>query len=373
MIDEQRMHELGQVEPVVPTRPAVEIVTRGQRLRRRRQVTWAAGGVVAVLTVVGAVTQIPRDPEFTAASPPAPGVMPAPCVGVDQELRGPEAAEGIRFLPSWLPPGTEITSTSARVLLSGTGTCATRSAALVLAKFDDTDPSRVERAVALIGPSPLRFNVSVDGPVYERVELRGTEGTLIRYPSGPMRAPEWAQPTGPPFADQIGLTWTEGDGTSWLLNGNDVSAEELIDLANRLALKGAAETPASLTSVSDGFEVVYQRTRRPAPLPAERPVWNVDAVAERGEGAYHIWVYTTAPDATSLSALAGANVRVVTLRGHRAVATQSTSPEGSSATLLWDEAPGVQIEMSGPGDLDTLMRIAESLTHVPPDDPRIRT
>ena len=59
------------------------------------------------------------------------------------------------------------------------------------------------------------------------------------------------------------------------------------------------------------------------------------------------------------------DIRLLQVRGHTAVRNRRF--------LLWDEAPGVRVQLHGNAvkDTDTLVRIAESLVPVPADDPRI--
>jgi hypothetical protein len=56
-------------------------------------------------------------------------------------------------------------------------------------------------------------------------------------------------------------------------------------------------------------------------------------------------------------------IQLLEVRGHPAVRTRRF--------LIWDEAPGVQVQLSGEKDLATLVRIAESFVPVPAD-PRIK-
>jgi hypothetical protein len=325
-----------------------------------------AGAALALVATVGILSQLPRQRQVSAASRPGPSAMPTGCSGY-AALRRPEQAAGLRFLPSWLPPGTRITYASARADLLAKEDCPRVPTALVLATFNDEDRSRVVRAVVLTGPSPARYPLP-NAAALEDVDVRGTRGTLVRYPTGVMSSPSDVKA---PYATSLRLLWTEGDGTTWELRSNHVDATELVRLADALVLDSTGETPAAFPSPPEGFEVLYQRTARPAPAPAEIPWWVAYTGSGKGEVDYIVVVRRMAPDNPAITAVIGENATVLTVRGHRAVASRN-NPGDDAGTLTWDEAPGVTIELQGPGGINTLTRIAESLTYAPPNDRRIR-
>jgi hypothetical protein len=289
--------------------------------------------------------------------------MPTGCSGYT-DLRRSEEVEGLRFLPSWLPPDTKITYASGRVDLLAKEDCPRVPTALVLASLDGP---RVNRAVVLTGPSPQRYPLP-NAASLEDVEVRGTRGTLIRQPTGPMSSPS---DVGPPYAAFLRLLWSEGDGTTWDLTANRVDADDLVRLADTLVLDPGGDTPATFAGAPDGLEILYQRTSRPAPTPREIPWWVAYTGAGKGDVDYIVMARRMAPDNPAVTRVIGESATMLTVRGHRAVMARN-NPDDPAGTLTWDEAPGVTIEVQGPGDTETLSRIAESLTLVSPKDPRIR-
>jgi hypothetical protein len=135
-------------------------------------------------------------------------------------------------------------------------------------------------------------------------------------------------------------------------------------------LDSAAETPASVTSPDNGLEVLYRRTR-PTPTPAKIPQWLVSIGSGDGEVQYTIEVSRMPTDVhPTITRILADNAQTLTVRGHPAVS--SSDDGGFLGGLVWDEAPGIRVLLQGPADIDTLIRIAESLTLVPADDPRIK-
>jgi hypothetical protein len=261
----------------------------------------------------------------------------------------------VRYLPGWLPSGQEIRSASAWAELTATETCPRPPAALVLAETDTA--GGVLRSLSLHGPSPEPSRAP-DGARTETVDLRGTTGTLVRYPAA-----------APDEEGVLRLFWTEGDGASWDLSSNHLGADALLEAAGALELSSLAQVPAALPEVPDGMRVVYQRAIFPVPALAESPWWRAYTGTGDGENDISITVRTTDAATPAVTLVGRRDARLVTVRGHDAVLLHRGDHAG---TLVWDESPGVRAEVDGPFDDETLVRVAESLEHVPADDHRIQ-
>jgi hypothetical protein len=140
-------------------------------------------------------------------------------------------------------------------------------------------------------------------------------------------------------------------------------------MAEGFVLDSAADgPPAAAPTPPEGYEVAWQLPHRPGPLPEEEPLWsaNSDRVDGRARSVSLLVTRQAVPRPAIGIAVAGVieEVHLVQVRGHTAVFINSS--------LVWDELPGVQVSLQGATDRDTLVRIAESLAPVPPDDPRIK-
>jgi len=274
-------------------------------------------------------------------------------------LRHAREAEGLRLLPAWLPSGQHITYASARADLLERETCSQLPTALVLVDHVEGDRSRIERAARLTGPIFGPFK-AYNGPVQEPAEVRGVLGAVLFFTTAGL------SPDRP--ADRLELYWTEPDGSSWILSATHVQKEELVRMAEGLVLDGTGEgPPAEAPNPPAGYEVTWQLPQRPEPLPDEEPWWT--AHTNQREGASRISVAATRqvvsrPAIGLATAGVSQSVQLLEVRGHPAVFLPGQ--------LTWDESPGVQVRLTGNQDLATLVRVAESLEQVPPDDPRIR-
>jgi hypothetical protein len=345
---------------------------QGARPVARRQVALGFGAVLAAVAVLAVGLGTTGwfgngDRDVSVASEPA-----GKCAGGGggyTELRPAVDAEGLRLLPTWLPPGQKITYASARVNLLARETCSRIPTALVLIDHVDGDRSRVERAAVLTGPADAPFRPeNHQGPLHEPIELRGVLGTLTRLPDGPGNHPDDPRRF-EHFADTLTVHWTEPDGSSWGLQATHLPKEELVRMAEGLVLDSAAPgPPAAAPNPPEGYEVAWQLPRRPGPLPDEEPWWIANT--NRGDGAVGDLRMTITRQAVPRPAIAITQAGVlqqpqlVQVRGHTAVFLLSQ--------LAWDETPDVQVTLQANVDLATLVRIAESLGPVPPDDPRIK-
>jgi hypothetical protein len=356
----ERRWDEGTLLEDAPAGPGAGRLDGSRPLGRRQMVLGFATVLAAIATLAvgfGAGDWFGNDPEVSVADQPAGAGYGANCSGYTDHLPA-EEADGLRFLPTWLPDGQKITHAGARANLLARETCSRMPTALVMIDGVEGDPSRIERAAVLKGPAAGAYR-AVSGPGRERVPVRGVLGVLVRPVMTPGEAPT-------PTARNRDLHWTEPDGSSWSLTSTGLSEDELIRLAEGLVLNGTPDgPPAAAPDPPAGFEVVWQLPQRPGPLPEKEPLW----VAPPGSaGGVRLTVTRDAVAHPAIDGVVGGNpedIRLLQVRGHTAVRNRRF--------LLWDEAPGVRVQLHGNAvkDTDTLVRIAESLVPVPADDPRI--
>jgi hypothetical protein len=361
VIDEDRLLELGPPETTPP--PLEAVLARGERLRKRRALRRRARLITLCLAVIAGAYVVTdavvrgdgRTIELagpTGASAMA-GSDDEHCSGY-AEPRRPEAVDGLRYLPRWLPPGRAIDRTFARAELLDRETCPRVPVALSAGRFAPAR-DRIDATITLEGPSPLPYR-RYNGPSFVPVSVRGVDGDLVRFP------------TLDPAAALLELRWTEPGGGSWLLRTSHLREEELRAVAERLVLSTDVDAlPASAEWLPTGFEVTYQRNHPIAAWPHEQLWWH--ATISDGK-TLSIEVRHDIPDDPPISrVIAGATgVHLLSIRGHQAVAT---TEGGVIRDLSWLERRGVQISLSGQLDLATLIRIAESLEPAAANDPRI--
>lgn len=362
MIDEDRLRELRS--PGFDAPPLSAVLARGAHLRKHRRRARRAGVVAACLALAAgagvATRAVVRDeapPVELAAPTGAPvglGSAVEDCGGY-AEPRPPEAVDDLRYLPRWLPPGREIEHAWARAELLTRENCPRVPVALSASRLSP-GRDRIDATLMLEGPSPLPYR-PYNGPTFLPVSVRGVAGQLVRFPGLD------------PAAALLQLRWTEPGGGSWLLQTSHLSEQELLAVADGLTLSTDADSsPASANWLPTGFEVTYERDRPVGALPKEQLWWH--AVIDDGQ-TLSIDVSASVPNDPPISRVTAAatGVRLLNIRGHEAVA----AAEGEVIRYLsWEERPGVYIGLSGEFDLDTLLRIAESLEPVAANDPRIK-
>jgi hypothetical protein len=333
--------------------PIDTVYRRGAQLRRRHQRT-VRGGALAVTAMAGltaAVLVIPDDapPGVEVAAPTgAPLGSPPPddteCSGF-AEPRSPEDVDDLRLLPAWLPPGEEIEHAWARAELLTRETCPRVPTALTAV---NTTTGTVTRSVRVEGPSPMPY-ARYDGPRFEPIVVRGDEADLVSFPG---------------IAGLLQIRWSETPDRSWLIEGRGLSVEEL-----RRVVDGLEPGDTAIAGwLPPDLHAVYQRQ---GPPPTERPdeqLWWHAVIGDGGTLSLEV-----SQDVTGEGGLAhlGAGAREVEVRGHPGIADTNGCTEDCTTFLSWQESPTVDVELSGRGDLDTLLHIAESLEPVAPDDPRI--
>jgi hypothetical protein len=358
VIDERELRRLAARGTEVPDVNGV--VRRGRQLRRARRVWRGAAALSSVAVVVAAVAVVSRvgsdaAPVELAAPVDLPaGVAPPDDDGEDcggyAELRDPEEAAVPRLMPEWLPPGLEVGHAWARAVIAEHLTCPPVPTALVALR--PGDGGAIAAAVRVRGPSAEPFR-QYEALAYEHVTVRTDEGAqLVRFPADP---------------SFLQAQWTEPDGTSWSMIGHGVDSTTLLAVAEDLDLQGSGGTPvAHLRRPVDGLEEVWNLDELPGELPPGEPYWHV-SIDDGQTLSIDVSRPLVPTPAISVADVPGA--RLVEVRGHTAVAVTEGSPFG--VWLTWDEEPGLRVSISGSLDLDTLVRIAESLAPAAPDDQRI--
>ena len=366
-MDEHDLWSLGR-EPLGRdgrARPVEDVLRRGRGLRRRAAAARATAAVAVLIVVAGVgvlATQPGDEADVTVSA--ADRVLPFKPPFCVQPPAEPVAAEdlddGLRLLPTTLPEGVEVDV--ARPVRQATGTCVDVDPALVLRARGAG--GTVEAEIVLTGPFGEPY-VGEDDVALAPTDLRGRAASRISDPTAP--------------ESYAGFTWTEPDGTSWVLKGAGVADQELRGVAEALELSGASppedEPVATLPddAVPDGFAEVWQTPGVP-----------------RAEGpSQHEWRVTTRPAWPSgcVITLATTDLRAppgrldaVTpgVEAYADVAVRGTDEgfaieQEGDVFLDWPEAPGVVGSVHCTGDLQTAVAVADSLVEVEPDDPRIDT
>jgi hypothetical protein len=362
-MDEHDLRALAG-EPLGPAgrpRAVDDVLRRGGRLRRRATIVRATPVVVVIALAASAGILALRDdrppePE-TRAGPPA-SLLPQPPASCDPDTALVPAAEleGLRLAPVELPDGVALaTMTPERYFRS---TCVEVDPALLLRAGDAN--GTVDAEIALTGPF-AEPHPDADDEALEPTQLRGREAFRVFDPTAP--------------DTYTAFTWTEPDGTSWFLNGVGVGEATVRDVAEALELQAAPAEGEPVAALPDdamppGFEVAWQPPGMPAVEGETRLEWFVDTTPAWPADGCAIRIRTTALHAPPGRLFrSGTVASEVDVRGRPGFALE----ENGSVFLDWEEAPGVFASVSCAGDLETALRVADSLVEVEPDDPRIVT
>lgn len=394
MIEEHDLLTLADPDsgPPIPHPSLDAVVARGRRLRRRRHAFRALGAVTAIAGLAGAglvARGEPGDPEVTAAgdpsatsppegewpsSPPPPTECETRYVGPGEEpeswdvmrvsdsdsLSPAEVPEDMRVLPTWTPNGEEVSTVTG---MRWTDPCPDRAPI-------PADPALVMEAVGegatgqitLSGPEPQRWGQGLE---QEPTQLRGQDARLLR-------------------SDGLAFTWTDADGWSWWLHGD----EEVTDEATLRTVGEALELDSSpkgddpvavlaVDAIPEGFEIQWQARGAPTPLAPVTTKWSV-VVGEQQEVTRGIvcQLDVETPVGESSLDMTTYEGEIVTVNGEEAAWTTFLDHK----VVVWEVAPGVRAgancslwEESGVHDmdLDTHLRFAESVEPVAADDPRL--
>lgn len=309
---------------------------------------------VAVVSVVMAGLDRPSRVEVAGPNGAGPPGRAAEFCEGRAEGRDPSSAEGLRYLPAWLPPGLSIERAWARAELLTMETCPLVPTVLAAARFPATGRDRMEPVLRLKGPSPTPY-LRYPGPDYKSVSVRGVMGERLEK-GGP-------GPTG----RSITLRWTEpSGGGSWQLETLYLDEADVVKIADQLKLPAADfSAPASAGWLPPGLEITFQR-QRPMPQPPDEVFWWHAVMG--GDAHINLAIHQAVPDDPLISRFSASDeVQFVEVRGHQARAGFLNG----NVQLAWEERPGVVVELTGKLDLRSVVRIAESLEPVAADDPRI--
>jgi hypothetical protein len=369
-MDELDLHDLGR-QPLGPAgepRSVGDVVRRGRHLRRRSAVARAVPVVLvagALAVGVGALVQRGDGgrPDVEMSSPPDDATLPparpgVACAGGDPAPVAPDGLDPALRLapdPDVLPGGAEVTSLVPRRL--DDAACADVDPALVLHRVDGR---AITGEIAVWGPfgEPVRDGGAATG---DPGRLAGRDASQLAM---------WSH-----WSEHAAFTWTEPDGRSWLLEGVGTDEATVRAVAARLVLDGrpAEDEPAAALpadAVPSGFEVAWQAPGLPAVELPVRDEWVVVTDPPVVDGGCEVVLRTTARSApVVLRPLAFPDGRAerVDVRGGSGIAVEETG----SASVYWQEAPGIAGQVACAGDVAMAVRVADSLGAVDLDDPRL--
>jgi hypothetical protein len=351
------------LDPAGAPRPVDDVFARGRRVRRRATLARVAPVVVALALLggVGAVAlRGDRQGEVAVTTNPGDDLLPMRpefCEAPDPEPVPAGELDGLRLVPTTLPGGVEVSA--AQAARQSGGTCV------------QADPALVLRAVG--GGGTVDAEITLDGPFddpYPGADDVVTEPTRLRGRPASRISDHTAEDS------YVGFTWTEPDGASWILKGVGLEEASLRQVAEALVLRRSpaeGEPAASLPddAVPAGFDVAWQAQGVPM---AEGPTWLEWVVTTNPPwpAGCDIAIRTTAREAAPgrlYTSSADSRTSLVDVRGGEGLAIE----EHGGVSLAWQEAPGVVGSLFCGGDLDTALRVADSLVEVAADDPRITT
>jgi hypothetical protein len=363
-MDENDLRRLAD-EPTITAerpRPLDAVLGRSRQLHRRRRALRALGATVLVAVLVGAGTLTTRDhSEVATAPPPPPPVCPVTAgeevpeaeLGEPSASVPPQAAESLLYLPTDLPEGLEITEVAA--WSDQQGWCPEGP---LLALQADGGDATVDATIRVLGPFDDQYVRSYSRPEgTEQIEtptrVRDVDATRITVPQGG-------------GSTLTAFTWTDPAGVGWIVEGREVDEAILRDVVEGLVLDFSGTPPADLPAeaVPSGWELTW---RSPTPLTADEAAWDPHTwwyvnLGQTSEGCTFRFRTATA-DEPPVTAVVGVGEELTSVRGHEA--------RRGDGYLEWSESDGVRVELYCGAETADLVRIAESLEKVTPDDPRI--
>jgi hypothetical protein len=369
VIDEQDLYDLAH-EPLSAggqCRSVGDVLTRGHSLRRRRKamrdfgLASVVGGLVAAGTVAlraddgTDVTTV--NPSSTASDdPPGDGTPPEDgktfegseldsCPDVQTQLDLTTAdADGVRYLPSWLPEGVTLQELGG---IHIEGPCPEDEPMMVLQSDggDDTVDATIRLSRALL-PGPPQTDA-------RPTTVRGGPAMVAVHDSPPA----------------VTFYWTDSSQEMFILDGSGVDEATLRSVADALDYSSTPEAGEPVTYLPpearpDGFEMIWDvGSGALEPPPTEiltADLSNDCAVTLRSDGL-------GAPLGLDLP-----NFTRDAVGEHPAVF--GTSPTGG-LNLQWEQADGVVgyvwCQDADAMDEATAVRIAESMEAVAANDPRL--
>jgi hypothetical protein len=173
--------------------------------------------------------------------------------------------------------------------------------------------------------------------------------------------------TGSKGRNSVEVYWTARDGSRWHAQTTGMTQAEAVKVLNRLQLNPAARTATMPNAAASGW-ATFAAGRHPA-----RPNEGVSLYAQWTDSGVPFGLSVTKQPDDVFPPIAG--TRVVSVNGHRAL----LFTEGGEANLSWRAADGLSISLTAGGlglpgkPGDHLLQIANSLKHVSPDDPRLKS
>jgi hypothetical protein len=398
MIADDDLEALADV-PVRTAPPVVGVLARGDRLRRRRHavravgVTAVIGGVAASALVVVDRGQGGTGNDVEAASQTSstttPPLLPNPLADLDCTT-GPDDEGGLvvptpvppdevpdemRVLPGWTPGDQPIT------VASGSN------------EHYETDCGPIAELQTTLGLQ----TVGPDGIVTGTVMLDGPYSTPDSPTMGVARTPtqvrgQDATLVDPTAGDDLVLEWREPDGGHWELWAYGVDEATARNITEALELDSSppvGEPPAQLpeAALPPGFSITEQAPTVPAAVPASGTMSQWTVVVGQSSAPQTGIVCHLMVNEADFGAAGGVGSRPVTVGGNPGRWGTMFGPMPGNdpdperwMSLSWELAPGLLATTDcsdwtdGDGrtlPFDTVLRFAESLQPVAPDDPRL--
>jgi hypothetical protein len=359
-MDDDQLRTLGREHMGEGGRPrqVEDVLRRGRTLRRRTVAarTVPALAVVALAATAG-VAALRSDPQPALATIAGSPGLPAKVAYCDIPGAEPvpvDQLDGLRLVPAWLPPGIAVAA--AEAVRQPTQECTAVEPALVLRAVDN---GSVTAEIVLEGPFGRPYEGD-DEILLEPTELRSGEAARLSESTG--------------AGSFVGYTWTEPDGGSWVLAGvgtDEATVRAVAEALDLAAPPTADEPPAELDddAVPAGFELAWRAPGLPAVEDPARLAWRV-TTTDPGYPPCEVTIAMTdrrAPPGRLYTAGPDSRAAEVEVRGGPGFAIE----EHGITFLDWSEAPGVAGSLRCPGEVDTALRIADSLVEVAPTDPRI--
>jgi hypothetical protein len=228
----------------------------------------------------------------------------------------------------------------------------------LLSLVSDGDDGTIDATIRLLGPyRGFKVPAFVGAQSFEPVPLRGGQAwvTYVPYPEQPLTV----------------ISWTDPDGVSWLLEGQDAGEPTLLAVAEALVLDAQSSPPATLpdAAVPAGWSVTWRAPDPPTSLPEARDDvtgWAVDVHGPDDSWADNCSVSVTSTTAADAPVVAGASPgdRRTTVHGQDALMLDRIS-------VRWNEPSGAAVSVWCLPGYDGILDLAESLAPAAPDDPRI--
>jgi hypothetical protein len=400
MITDDDLDGLADV-PIGAAPPVTAVLARGDRLRRRRQAIRAVGVTAVIGGVAASVLVIDRGPAETGSdveaasqtsSTSSPPLLPNPLGDLDCATFGSDDGAGLvapdpvppaevpdemRVLPSWTPGDQPITVASgiAQDYATDCGPVAEYRTALGLQTVGPD--GIVTGTLTLDGPYSTPGSPTM-GVGRTPTRVRGQDATLVDPSAG----------------DDLVLEWREPDGGHWELWASGVDEATARSIAEALELDSsppAGEPPAQLpeTALPPGFSVTAQAPTVPAAVPASGTMSEWSVVVGQSSAPQTGIVCHLMVDEGDFGAAGGVGSRSVTVGGKPGRWGTMFGPMPGNdpdperwMSLSWGLAPGLVAtadcsDWTGGGGrtlpLETVVRFAESMEPVAPDDPRLPT